>query len=570
MTGSFVLDKHPGFQAPAGPLVLIVLDGFGVGSGGPGDCVAKANPTNLTRMINEAKAKKQYCELKAHGKSVGLPDDTDPGNSEVGHNALGSGQLVAQGATLINNAIADGSLFTSHSFMEVCKNSAQRKSTVHLIGLLSDGNVHSRLTHVLALLEAFSKANVNRVRIHAWTDGRDVAPLSATTYIDQVEAFVRERCHGADYKFASGGGRMYVTMDRYEADWKIVKRGWDVMVHGRLDEAIVSEVKSNSWSGRFPDMKSAIETARLTFKSKNDQFYPPWVIVDKQDQPVGKVAEGDVVINFNFRGDRAIEISRAFESPAGSDFDTKCFSRGTQIPKVDYYGMLMYDNEQQIPKRFLCPNPHITKVLSEYMCASGVSQYAMSETHKFGHVTYFWNGNRTGYVDPKMELYEEVPSDSNQAILTNPEMKAYQIAQKCISVVNGGKYKFIRINFANGDMVGHTGSIDQTVKAVQVLDDVCNQIAAATTAVNGVTMITADHGNCEEKLDEKGNPKTSHTLNRVPLIVVDNRTSYCVDESVEKESRGLTNVAATVCNILGFKAPPHFRPSLMTPITSSN
>jgi 2,3-bisphosphoglycerate-independent phosphoglycerate mutase len=282
---------------------------------------------------------------------------------------------------------------------------------------LSDGNVHSHIDYLLAIIRGLAAASVPRVRVHVLTDGRDVLSMSALTYVDKLEACLREansktlkstktddKGHHLDYKIASGGGRMYVTMDRYEADWKIVNRGYDAMVLGVLDPMLVAEC-SQGWLGRFSSTTEAIEAARNQFPKKTDQDYPPWVIVDSNDAPVGCVKDDDIVINFNFRGDRAIEISRSFEE--GASFDEHCFNR-KKIVHVDYFGLLIYDNDKGIPRRSLSPNPDIQDVMTQYLCKEGVTQFAISETHKFGHVTYFWNGNRSGYVNEKLELYEEV------------------------------------------------------------------------------------------------------------------------------------------------------------------
>ena len=389
--------KHlANFEGSEGPVLCMVLDGFGIGKGDAGDCVHIAQHTNINRLMKEAKENNLYCELKAHGLAVGLPDDTDMGNSEVGHNALGAGQLIDQGSKLVGNVIADGSIFKSDNFNYIVdKVRHHPTTTVHLLGLLGDGNVHSHIDHLIAIINGLSRADVPSVRIHILTDGRDVSSMSALTYVEKLE--ISLHATGKDYRIATGGGRMYVTMDRYEADWQIVKRGWDVMVLGEVNEP--------GWPGNFSSTTEAINAVRLQFPRKTDQDYPPWVIVDSTGLPTGLVKDGDVVINFNFRGDRAIEISRAFAE--GPDFDATCFARRRTV-QVDYFGLLIYDNDKGIPKRALCPNPDIQNVMTSYLCTSGVTQYAVSETHKFGHVTYFWNGNRSGYFDASKELYEEV------------------------------------------------------------------------------------------------------------------------------------------------------------------
>ena len=297
------------------------------------------------------------------------------------------------------------------------------------------------------------------------------------------------------------------------------------------------------------------------FPKKTDQDYPPWVIVDDSGAPVGKVEDNDIVICFNYRGDRAIEISRAFEE--GSNFDSSAFVR-KRVPKTDYYGLLIYDNEKMIPSKSLCPNPVINNVMTEYLLSAGVTQYAVSESHKIGHVTFFWNGNRSGYLAPNLELYEEVKSEDNDSIVTNPSMRAREIKEKCMIALESGKWKFARVNFANGDMVGHTGLIPQTVEAVKVLDEVVGELVELNKRLGGITIITADHGNCEEKIDEKGNMKTSHTLNKVPFIVVDPHAKYTIDSTLVEQPAGLTNVASTMINLLGYEKPESYRKSLVS------
>ncbi len=558
---------HEVGESGKGPLLLLILDGFGIGKKDRGDCVHIANPLYINRIMEEAQHNKLYCELKAHGTAVGLPSDEDMGNSEVGHNALGCGQLVAQGAKLVNIAIEDGSLFKSENFNKIVDVTTKDTSkTVHFVGLLSDGNVHSNTKQLLKMLAECSSRGVHKVRLHVVTDGRDVLSMSALEYVSQVEelfATINAK-PGFDYKFASGGGRMYVTMDRYEADWKIVQRGWDAMVLGEVNPAIVGECKEG-WTGKYTSYRAAVEGARAMFPKKTDQDYPPWVVVDEAGHPVGKIVDGDIVICFNFRGDRSLEISRAFEEPVG-DFDAHCFER-KHVPKVDYYGLLIYDNEKRIPSKSLSPNPLIRDVLSEYLVSEGITQYAVSESHKIGHVTYFWNGNRSGYLAPHLELYEEVKSEDNAAIVTNPSMRAREIASKCATALESGKWKFLRVNFANGDMVGHTGLIPQTVEAVKVLDEVVEQLVELNKKLGGITIITADHGNCEEKIDAKGNMKTSHTLNQVPFIVVDPKAKYVIEADTivnnHDQPAGLTNVAATLVNLLGHQQPHHYNKSLV-------
>jgi 2,3-bisphosphoglycerate-independent phosphoglycerate mutase len=366
---------------------------------------------------------------------------------------------------------------------------------------------------------------------------------------------------GFSYRVGSGGGRMYVTMDRYNGDWNIVKRGYDSMVHGKHDETIVPELGKNGYTGYYKTMSEWRDAVGTCFPDKTDQNYPPFVCVDDEGTPAGKIGDGDIVINFNYRGDRAIEISRAFtEGDEFSDMD-----RGV-APKVDYYGMLIYDNDVGIPKQSLVPNPEINNVMSEYLVASGVSMYAMSETHKYGHVTFFWNGNRSGYLDTSLEKYEEIKSDpaTPEQIAKKPEMKAPEIADAMIAALETGKFKFLRANFANGDMAGHTGLIAETTQSVSIMDKAVGRVLEAVRAKGGTTLIVADHGNCEYMKDKKGGLVTSHSCNPVPFVIDDPSHDGSYQVSTEGIAEpGLTNVAATVCNLLGYEAPEQYQKTLL-------
>mmetsp|Transcript_64667 Transcript_64667/g.173203 ORF Transcript_64667/g.173203 Transcript_64667/m.173203 type:complete len:562 (+) Transcript_64667:62-1747(+) len=555
------LAKHPKFEGVSGPLCLLVLDGYGIYDEYEGNCAYLANPENINGAIAQAKQKQLYVQLKAHGPAVGLPDETDMGNSEVGHNALGAGQIIAQGAKMVNDSM-QGKLFESKNWQTIT--AAAKEKTVHLFGLLSDGGVHSNITHLLTLLRKFAEAGCPNVRVHALTDGRDVAGDSSPKYIKMLEdALAQAEASGSgfSYRVGSGGGRMYVTMDRYNSDWNIVKRGYDSMVHGKIDESIVPEVGKNGYTGYYKSMSEWREAVGASFPDKSDQNYPPFVIVDADGNPTGKIGDGDIVINFNFRGDRAIEISRAFIE--GDDF--KDMDRGV-APKVDYYGMLIYDNDVGIPKQSLVPNPEIHNVMSEYLVASGVTMYAMSETHKYGHMTFFWNGNRSGYLDTSLEKYEEITSEpaTPEQIAKNPAMKAPEIADAMIAAVESGKFKFLRANFANGDMAGHTGLIAETTQSVSIMDKQVGRVLEAVRAKGGTTIVVADHGNCEYMKDKKGGLVTSHSCNPVPFLIDDasGAAPFEIDTTAIAEP-GLTNVAATVCNLLGYEAPEQYEKTLL-------
>ena len=361
-------------------MVLVVLDGVGVGRGDEADAVKlAATPTLDSLWVPGAST-----TLRAHGTAVGLPSDADMGNSEVGHNALGCGRVFDQGASLVDRAIATGALFEGETWRALVARCAGQGAALHFIGLLSDGNVHSHINHLIALLRRAAAQGVKRLFVHALLDGRDVPSTSALQYVDQIEAVLAElAAGGVTAAIASGGGRMFITMDRYEADWAMVERGWKLHVHGD--------------GRRFESARQAIETFRGE-RRVDDQNLPGFVIA-RGGEPVGPIGDGDGVVCFNFRGDRAIEISRAFEDDGLTAFD-----RGRR-PAVLYAGMMQYDGDTHVPKHFLVAPPAIDRTMGEYLAGSGVTQLAISETQKYGHVTYFWNGNRSDKIDDRLETY---------------------------------------------------------------------------------------------------------------------------------------------------------------------
>lgn len=530
------------------PVFVIVMDGVGIAPDTESNAVKNAKTPTLDMLMQ----KYPMLKLKAHGTAVGLPSDDDMGNSEVGHNALGAGQVFAQGAKLVSNSIESGKMFESKAWNEVVSVKDTGK-TLHFIGLFSDGNVHSHIDHLKAMIERSKKDGVKTVRIHVLLDGRDVGETSALDYVNPFEEFLAQlNSDGFDAKIASGGGRMNITMDRYEANWSMVEKGWKTHVLGE--------------GRQFESTAEAIETYRKEL-SCIDQDLPPFVIA-KDGKPVGKITDGDSVVFYNFRGDRAIEISRAFEEENFDKFDRVVF------PKVTYAGMLEYDGDLHIPSRYLVSPPEITGTMGEFLANTGVTQYALSETQKFGHVTYFWNGNKSGKFDEKTELYEEIKSDI-VPFEQRPWMKCAQITDRLIEVANEGKFRFMRVNFPNGDMVGHTGNYLATVVSMEALDLCLARIIEAIDKVKGVAIITADHGNADEmyemdkktglpKKDKEGHykAKTSHTLNPVPCIIYDNfgSDSYTVKQS---DKYGLSNVAATVVNLMGYEAPDFWDSSMI-------
>jgi 2,3-bisphosphoglycerate-independent phosphoglycerate mutase len=532
------LNRLSSFAGRSGPLLLVIADGVGIAPEGPSNAVTEADTPALDALL----ASSMSTQLLAHGAAVGLPSDDDMGNSEVGHNALGAGRIFAQGAKLVNRALADGSLFTTRVWRTAIDHG--REHTMHFIGLHSDGNVHSSNEQLYQLLDRSALEGVRRARIHILLDGRDVPARSALDYIAQTEQVLRKinDHHSADYRIASGGGRMTITMDRYGADWDMVKRGYDCHTHGI--------------GRRFASATEAVETMYAE-SDEGDQYLDAFVIADEHG-PVGTMYDGDAVVLYNFRGDRAIEISQAYEDPAFAKFD-----RGRH-PDVFFCGMLQYDGDALVPKHYLVEPPVIERTISEYLCAEGVRTFAISETQKYGHVTYFWNGNRSGYIDPTLETYIEIPSDNVQ-FNTTPAMKVREITDRTIELLRTGEYRFGRINFPSGDMVGHTGDLDATIAAMEVIDECMARLIAVIDELGGVLVYTADHGNADIMFTENDGvrmPKTSHTLSPVPFVIHDAAYAgeYCFSPPPDA---GLSHVASTLLNLLGFEPPADYRPSLV-------
>ena len=549
---SKTLEKLQKFDGVKGPVLTIVMDGVGLAPDTVSNAVKGAYTPNLDRLM----ASYPTVSLKAHGTAVGLPSDDDMGNSEVGHNALGAGQVFAQGAKLVSNSIESGKMFASSTWQELVANVKANASTLHFLGLFSDGNVHSHIDHLKAMLKQAKVEGVSRVRVHILLDGRDVGETSALDYIRPFEAFLAELGDESfDVCIASGGGRMTITMDRYEANWAMVEAGWRTHVLGE--------------GRQFASAEEAVLAYREELKVI-DQDLPAFVIAEN-GKPVGTVEDGDSVIFFNFRGDRSIEISKTFDAPEGA-FDK--FDR-VRVPKVVYAGMLEYDGDLHIPTKYLVSPPEITNTMSEYMANTGIPVLAISETQKYGHVTYFWNGNKSGKFDEALETYIEIPSDV-VPFEQRPWMKCAEITDQLIECLKSGKYQYLRVNFPNGDMVGHTGSLAATRCSMEALDLQLGRILPVLDSLGGVALITADHGNADEmyemdkktglpKVDKNGNykAKTSHTLNPVPCIFYDNTEARKHYKVKENGAFGLSSVAATTVNLMGYQAPEMWDESII-------
>ena len=534
-----MLNKSQEFAGINGPVVIIVMDGIGINANPVGNAVAAARTPTLDKL-----ALGQMIELKAHGTAVGMPSDADMGNSEVGHNALGAGQVYSQGASLVADAISSGAIWEGADWKKVRDNTLTHKSTLHLLGLFSDGNVHSHIDHLKALVAQAKKEGIARVRVHALIDGRDVPETSALEYVVPFEAWCQEiSVDGFDVCIASGGGRQNITMDRYDANWPMVEAGWKVHVLGE--------------GARFANATDAVVELRKQNPNTIDQDLPAFII-ERDGQPAGTIVDNDSVVLFNFRGDRAIQITQAFVS--GESFDK--FDR-IRAPKVVYAGMLQYDGDLKLPETYLVTPPAIKDTLSQHLVESGKSQFACSETQKFGHMTYFWNGNKSDKFSEELETYVEVPSDVIP-FEQRPWMKSAEITDALIAALESKKHNFLRVNYANGDMVGHTGHFEAAVQSVESVDLAISRVLPIIQKLGGVAIITADHGNADEmyEIDKKTKlpaqnengtlkSKTSHTLSKVPCYLYN---ASGVQFDFAEGEFGLSNLAATVAHLLGLEA----------------
>ena len=543
-----MLQKFPAFPGVPGPVVVIVMDGYGIARFDVGSAIAAARKPTLDRLLAEC----PFISLRAHGTAVGMPSDDDMGNSEVGHNAIGAGQVYSQGAALVAHAIADGSIWLGQAWQQIVAGAKHGRSMIHFIGLFSDGNVHSHIDHLKAMVVRAKVEGIQTVRIHALLDGRDVPETSALDYVVPFEAFLSElSSDGFDARIASGGGRQNITMDRYDANWPMVEKGWKTHVLGQ--------------GPQFANATAAVNGLRAKHPGTIDQDLPEFVIAEN-GEPIGTIEDGDSVVFYNFRGDRAIEITRAFVERDLGHFDR------VRTPMITFAGMLQYDGDLQLPKRFLVTPPAIRDTSGEWFSKSGLTQFACSETQKFGHVTYFWNGNHSNKFEG--ETWQEVPSDV-VPFKQRPWMKSAEITDAMIAAVQSGKYKLLRCNFANGDMVGHTGNFRAATMAVEAVDLALARLLPAIAAAGGVALITADHGNADEmyELDKKTRQpslnadgsyqaKTAHTLNPVPLILFDKVTGGKLGLT-QTATAGLSNLAATVANLAGLEKHPKWDESLL-------
>ncbi|MBR0416050.1 2,3-bisphosphoglycerate-independent phosphoglycerate mutase [Candidatus Saccharibacteria bacterium] len=527
-----------------GPVVLAVLDGVGLRREVAGNAVKQAH----TEFLNFAVGNYKTTALAASGEAVGILPNT-MGNSEVGHNALGSGQIIKQGISKINDAFETGVIWETSTWKDAIARVKEHHSTLHFSGIFSDGNVHSSIYHLERMIDQAHKEGVEHIRIHLVLDGRDVPPQSCLQYIAELEAFINAYPDHPDYRIASGGGRMVFVADRYESDWGVVEAGWNAIVNGIAPH-------------QFNSATSAINTFREKDPGVQDQYIPPFVIFEN-GQPVGLVKDGDAFIYFDFRADRAIEIAQAFTYDDFSFFDRFYYDDdGNKIqgkPDVYFAGLTEYNSDTHVPEHRLVEPITIKNTLNKFLGDHAVSQLAVSETVKFGHVTYYFNGN--SYEKVSGEDHIEIPSDT-MPFDTRPWMKSAEITDAVIEHLP--KYKFIRVNYPGGDMVGHFAELEPTITAIESIDIQLARLAKEVDRLGGVLIITADHGNAEELMDQEGKSKTSHTTNPVPFIIYDNTENRDHYEFANIPDAGLSNVAPTIANFLGFETLPEaWRPSLI-------
>ena len=496
--------------------MLIIMDGVGLSDEKEGNAFIEANTPNIDRLINEYPNSSLDCK----GLAVGLPVG-QMGNSEVGHMSIGAGRVIYQDLTLITKEIEEGNFFNNKALLEAVNHVKENNSKLHLMGLLSDGGVHSHINHLYALLKLAKDNEIENVYIHAFMDGRDTPPTSGIDYLKELEEKTKEIGVG---KVATISGRYY-AMDR-DNRWERIALAYNAMVFGE--------------GNKFKTVQKAIENSYEA--QEFDEFVKPLVITDEENQPVGKIEDNDSCIFFNFRPDRAREITRALTDDKFDNIDR----RNDKISNLKFITMTEYDETIKNVK-VAYKKEQIVNTLGEYLSKKGKTQLRIAETEKYAHVTFFFNGgeektyngeDRILIESPKVPTYDE-----------KPEMSAYEITDKVIEAIKSEKYDLIIMNFANGDMVGHTGNMDKTIEAVEAVDTCLGRIIEVLEQLGGEAIVTADHGNCEQMIDLKtGEPVTAHTTNRVPIIVTSKRVKGI-------ESGALTDLAPTLLALMGIEKP---------------
>jgi len=529
-----------------GPLIHVVLDGWGVGAADETNAVNRANLPVISRLIRGC----PYTQLWTHGKYVGLPNEKDMGGSEVGHMTMGAGMVMEQGPTLIQNLLQSGEFFENPVLSRIIQNCVEHDTPLHLLGLLSNGNIHSHVDHTEAIIRHAFQSGIRRCYLHALLDGRDAGVQSALDFTEPFEKLFSElkgQRPGIDYAFASGGGREVITMDR-DNNWKKIETGWRIHVQGQSEN-------------QFPSIRDAIEYFRKQNPEIIDQDIPGFVII-RNGEAVSRIEDQHALIFTNFRSDRATQFSQAFLADEFPYFERY------RCPEVLFAGMTQYDQDNQIPPDYLVGTPVVEEPFGKRILELGLKQFRLSETQKFAHVTFFYNGGYREPLDPLKENYHFIASDKIPSFAERPAMKASGISKKAVEFINSGEYQYGLINFANADMVGHTGDFQATVRAVEAVDSALDNIVRAIDAVNGLLVITADHGNADEMLisNQNGTLEISakHSLNPVPFLIYDPlyNGDYRLKPFGQEYNNNLSNIAATNFLLLGQAVPDDLAPSL--------
>ena len=531
-------------------MVLVIMDGFGLSDHYEGNAITQAHNETLKKLMTDY----PWVSLGAAGHYVGLPEG-QMGNSEVGHYIMGAGRIMQQAMLMVNEAFDTGRIFEGDVWRDAIQNVHDHNSKLHFIGIFSDGRVHGDMYHIFKMIERADQDGVQKIRVHPLSDGRDVAARSEPKYINMLEDFLRpfnER--GRDYHIASGGGRTYVTADRYWSDPEMLKRGLSAHVRGTARP--------------FHSALEAIETFRRENPDVDDQWLPEYTIIGDDGQPIGKMEDGDTVIYNDFRADRAIEFSEMMTLP---DDQFPHFDRGP-MPHIYYAGMVEYDQDRHIPEHNLVEPVSVDNVLAQFEVDHGIRRFVISESIKFGHVTFYFNGNKKDKFNDEMEEYVDIPNKTAPP-WQFPWMNSDDLTDLLISAIETGDYKSLLINFPNGDVVGHEARFEPSIVAVEAVDIALLRILKAVDDAGGVAVITADHGNIEETyyLDDEGKPviengevvrKTSHTTNPVPFIIYDN-TDNRNKWRMKSGDFGLANIAATMALLHGFTPSPEWSEAII-------
>ncbi len=493
--------------------MLMILDGFGDNPEEKGNAVKLAKTPNIDKLMKQCPVTK----IAASGLAVGLPEG-QMGNSEVGHTNIGAGRIVYQELTRITKSIEDGDFFSNEEFVNAIENCKKNSSNLHIMGLVSDGGVHSHIRHLYGLLEMAKRRDFENVYVHCFLDGRDTPPASAENYISELQEKMKEKGIG---KIASIAGRFY-AMDR-DKRWERVKKAYDAIVNGE--------------GNKQSDVLNAIESSYQ--KEVFDEFVEPTVITNG-DKPVATISDGDSVIFFNFRPDRARQLTRAIVDPEFKDFETK---------KINTYFVCFTSYDETMPNVHIAfKKEQIKNTLGEVVSKEGGKQLRIAETEKYAHVTFFFNGGEEKQYEGEDRIL--VPSPKVETYDLKPEMSAFEVTEKVLEAIDSEKYNCIILNFANPDMVGHTGNLEAAIKAVETIDECAGKIVNAIKSKRGNLIITADHGNAEQMIDLKtGEPHTAHTTNLVPLILITER------EGIKLRQGKLADLAPTILELMNIEKP---------------